>query len=227
VLNQNRQEYLNTNVINVVGNRLMRQSRQSSALSVQTHLMMATKYEVAIKKMTIFLILSIAFLLLFGCNDSQIPFEDREPVVRIPEEMISLYIGYTDMVRTSAYYYSLWEKDDEILFSCYFFIEDDYDEIMVEDISIDSRYMEQLREIVKKYRFTDMEYMDSPTEELPFLFAPDAPIYSLRMYFPRISGEHTYSDLHWLNYHPAGTDVVIEFFIELREKYVSKINSEN
>ena len=179
-------------------------------------------------KLLMFLILIfITLTSLFGCEDSKNLLVDTEPVVRVPEEMISLSIGYTDMVRISAYNYKLREKDGEVFFSCYFFTEDDYEEIDINDLPINSKYMLEMRDLVKKYGFTNMEPREDEHFDGEILFVADAPMYSLTMSFPKTIGERISSESHRLNFHPTGSDEVLKLFIEIREKYITKSNIQN
>jgi len=163
-----------------------------------------------------------AIFCLFGCADA-LNTEESAPVVKIPAEMISLSVSYSDMVRISAYNYELKEKSGEVLFSCCYF-NDNYEEITFDDISVDSEYINKMRELVEKYGFANMEYKKpGPMDHM----VSDAPMYSMTMYFPKVVDERVSSESHRLNYHPQpGTDEVLKLFFELRELAVRSIEEE-
>ena len=173
------------------------------------------------RAMMIKLIMTAIFCLI-GCADV-LRTEEPAPVARIPVEMISLSVSYNDMVRISAYNYELKERNGEVLFSCRYF-NDNYEEIAFDDISVDSEYINKMRELVEKYGFVNMEYKKpGPMDHM----VSDAPMYSMTMYFPKVVGERISSESHRLNYHPQpGTDEVLKLFYELRDLAVRSIEEE-
>ena len=136
----------------------------------------------------------------------------EETVIREPEDIIEISIRYSDMTRTSAYDYSIKVRESEVLFSCYYF-DDDFNEISLEEISVDSSYMDKAREIAEKYGFTDLKYREPSIRDL----AVDAPTYYLDIYFPKIVNGRTYRDALRLNYHPPGSEELLGLFAELSD----------
>jgi len=145
--------------------------------------------------------------MLTGCKKSP---DVEEVKVGEPEDVISLSISYSDMSRTSAYSYTLEEKNGEVLFSCQYFNED-YDEINIEEAPVDFAFMTGLRDIVKKHGLQNYRYREPAGMDLG---VRDAPVYSLAMRWPKGEGG-AYSNALRLNYFPEGTEELIQFFRSL------------
>ena len=137
----------------------------------------------------------------------------EEAVARGAEDIIEISIRYSGMTRTSAYSYSIEFRESEVLFSCYYF-DDDFNEISLEEVPIDSSYMGKVREIAEKHGFINMKYREPNNLELE---VRDAPMYFLDMYFPKVVNGRTYKDALCLNYHPSGTEELLKLFAELSD----------
>ncbi len=137
-----------------------------------------------------------------------------------PEDITSVSIGYGNMTRMAAYSFTLEEKDGEFLFSCYYFDRDaDYEEITLEDVPVDAKHMDELREQVKEYGFLKMKYKEP---SILAMDVRDAPTYRLELGWPRdIEGKSRENSLY-LNYFPTGASEVEEILREIAADYKAK-----
>ena len=153
-------------------------------------------------------IIMIIALSLFGCG-ANAPRPAASMIA--PEDITSVSIGYGNMARMAAYSFTLKERDGEVLFSCYYFDRDaDYEEITLEDVPVDAKYMDELRVLVDEYGFLNMKYKKPGI--LASIFARDvrdAPSYRLELGWPRdIEGRTSREDSLYLNYFPTGASEV-------------------
>jgi len=143
-------------------------------------------------------------MFLCGCS--------AEEVISItPDQVISMSISYVHMTRTSAYGYTLEEKDGQVLFSCHYFT-DDGEEVVIEEAPVDAKYMDEMRALVEKYGFLNMKYKEPSLMEQQIR---DAPMYTLELGWPQIVNDRTYKDYVRLNYFPTGTEEVQKLFWEI------------
>jgi len=157
-------------------------------------------------------------VLLSGCGTAEPQPEPGVPGA--PEEIISLSISHSHMSRFSAYWFVLKEKDGEILFSGnYFDFDNDYEEIGIDDVPVDSEYMYRLRETVGNFGLVHYKYREPGIIDK---MISDAPMDSLSMRWPDGKSLN-------LNYRTAGTDEVEQIFRELAEalKYNQDKKEEN
>ena len=139
-----------------------------------------------------------AVLSLFGCGAT----------VK-PEDITSVSVGcYSGMNRFSYYSFELAEVDGEVLFSCHYYGKGiAHEEVTLENIPVDARYMAELREIVAEHGFLTMK----PKE--PRVFVHDAEIYALELHWPTTKGGRTITEsLRMTGYsRVTGADVVEEY----------------
>ena len=124
------------------------------------------------------------------------------------------------MTRISAYGYTLEEVNGEIFFSCNYF-NDDYEEIIMEKILVDPKYMDEARGIAKKHGFSQMKYREPSILQRQIM---DAPAASVTMYWmDKEKGGTRPTQRLLLNYHPPGTDELMELFKLLAKIYAALI----
>jgi hypothetical protein len=162
-----------------------------------------------IRKRALILALSaLPLLFLMSCG-SKTPQPTNDIA---PEDITSLSISYMHMARTSAYSYKLEERNGETLFSCHFF-NDDFEEVMMSDILVDSGYMREAREIVTKHGFLKMKYKEPDWLDK---LVSDAPSYSI------VIRGHAGSEPLLLNYFPAGTEELKKLYRSLAETHADE-----
>ena len=158
------------------------------------------------------LIITVA-ISLFGCGGKTPGNPRNEPEPGEPEDIISIHMGYNHMTRFCPYSYSLRDKGGEILFSCFYYDEEN-EEVDIENVPVDPEYMDRAREIVKKYGFSNMRYREPSAIDK---MVSDAPMYSLSMYWAEGRSLR-------LNYWPGGAEELEQIFEELRD--AQKYNEE-
>ena len=134
-----------------------------------------------------------------------------------PEEISSVSMSYSDMNRNSTYSYELEDADGEILFSCYYFDEDaDFKEVTLEDIPVDGKYMDELREIVAEHELLSRRRNEPGSIDLEVL---DAPMYSLVLRWITTTEGRTFSDSLRLDYFPPGAEELRKHFKAMARLY--------
>lgn len=120
-----------------------------------------------------------AALSLFGCG-----------VTAKPEDITSVSVGcYSGMNRYSYFSFELAEVEGEILFSCHYYGKSPgHEEVTLEDVPVDARYMAGLREIVAEQGFLKMRAKE------PRVFIRDAEKYALELRWPTTKGGRAVTD---------------------------------
>jgi hypothetical protein len=125
----------------------------------------------------------------------------------------SVSIGYSHMTRTSAYGYTLEEKDGKALFSCRYFTSGG-EEVSLERVPVEPRHMDELRAIIERHGLLNMKHREPDWRER---MVSDAPVYSLTLRSAKAANGRTPPPPLRLNYFPPGAEEVKAFFLGLAQ----------